>query len=208
MSRRLLMRIVAVATIFFVPAIVIAQWAGGKIQINGIVPVSGDVEVTNRVDVSATTPPDTWLAVAGDSGGARLEVDIPNPVILTASTQALLAGQRNCTYTPLGRLTATPDGGVFYIAAGPSGGSFKAHAVGNNVDYVACWIHSGAGPYPNCVLGDGGVGFDLHNREVIDVDLATNLSWQMDCLTCVHAGAPAQDNALVTGTLSLCSAPP
>lgn len=184
-------------------------------QFSGVAPTSptiiayppdGGLEavIPGRVDTNITNE---WVAVAGGPAGERLEVDIPNPISLNTQAQALLAGQRNCIYTAAGRLVVTPDGGVFHIAAGPSGGNFKAHGFGNNVDFVSCWPHTGAGPFPNCLLGDGGVGFDLHNHEVADVDFTTSIAWKMDCITCVHSGAPAQDNAMVTGVLSICSPP-
>jgi hypothetical protein len=190
----------------------------GSVQAN---PPDGGIEVfiPGRVDTNVTndyvpngmgeTGPKLIAEVTGMTAGPVITTySGTQTVALNSSASALLAGQRNCTYAALGRLTATPDGGVFHLTSGKTGASFKAHGFGNNVDYVSCWPHSGAGPLPNCVLGDGGVGYDLHNHEVLDVDLNTALAWKVDCLTCVHSGGPAQDNALVTGVASTCTPPP
>lgn len=204
------MRYAALFLFLIVPLWALAQWQKGppdNVSVNGTV----DTNITSsvRLDVSASTEPGVCLPVAGSSDClSRLEVSVPGAITLDSSASAMLAGQRNCAYQSLGRLTTTPDGGVFHIPSGPTGATFKAHSFGNNVDYVSCWVHNGLGPFPNCAMGDGGVGFDLHDHETQDVDLATNQTWKLDCLTCVHAGSPTQNNAVVTGIVSTCTPPP
>lgn len=185
-------------------------------------PPDGGVEVfiPGRVDTNVTNE---YVPIGMGATGPKLVAEVTGmsagPVVTTYSgtqtvglnsaASALLAGQRNCTYTPGGRRTATPDAGTgtFDIVAGATGASIKAHGFGNNVDYVACWPKSGLTPLPNCVLTDAGVGFDLHNHETADIDLNTALAWTVSCVTCVHSGGPSQDNALVTAVYSTCLPP-
>lgn len=168
-----------------------------------------DVQVTNRVDVSATTPPGTWLGVAGDENGARLEVAVPNGVVVSgtvelgAASQALLAG-RVCTYGPTGHQLI--DGGVHTIPGmvGRTGVQLVAHDFGALVDYVSCWPgQPDGGDSPNCTLGDAGVGMAIHERGSTTFDVSN--AYVIRCTTCSHTGGGGATTAIVSGANSQCT---
>lgn len=216
MSRRLLGRIVAATVVFLVPAIVIAQWAGGKIQINGIVPISGDVEVTNRVDVSATTPPGTWLAVAGDETGATLEVRIPGTVTLSNDTLAALNG-RFCV--PGGQAKEGVDGTVVGVPPIPGDGGTGAfpgrtsisivYPLQSTAGFLSCFASGlDGGTDPDCTLPTAGnitQGFYVDEGGSADMEISD--AYVLRCLHCTPGGAPSGSTVTVSYVEMDCNQP-
>lgn len=207
MSRRLLGRIIAAAVVFLVPAIVIAQWAGGKVQINGVVPISGSVEVTNRVDVSATTPPGTWLAVAGDNTGAILEVRIPGTVTLSDATLAAING-RFCV--PGGQAKEGVTGTVVGIPPIPSDGGTGAFPGRTSITVtypsqaaigiLSCYADGLAdGGVPDCALPAAGAttqGFQVDEGGGVEMEISD--AYVLRCILCTPAGTPSASTAVIS----------
>lgn len=176
-----------------------------------------------RIDVSATQPDGILYAVSGPAG-ARLQAEvtglaggavlISGPVVATISgtptfalpstTLSLLAGQRNCAYTPLNNPVI--DGGVITelaAAPGQTGIMVTAHDFGSQVDFVSCWPSAtpDGGPLPNC-LG-GGAGYPIHNHDTLSLDItSTN---RIRCVACAHGSNPAQNIAALGGGISVCT---
>lgn len=169
-----------------------------------------------RLDVSATTPPGSYLAVAGDETGSVLRTETTGPAgapvtttisgtptfSLPASTLSLLAGQRNCSYLPLGNPPITGTAVALPRSATQTGITIQAHDFGSLVDYVSCWPGiADAGPLPNCA-NDGGVGYVIHTGGAVDFDLVP--ANEVKCLACVHGSNPAQQNANLAGGVTSC----
>lgn len=169
-----------------------------------------------RVEASVSTAPGTRLVVAGDLAGGPIRTEATGiggaPVAtaitgtptfaLPASTLSLLAGQRNCSYTPLGNPSVGSVPSPLPRASNQTGISITAHNFGTSVDYVSCWPETlDAGPLPNCA-NDGGVGYPIHSGGALALDLASN--HRVFCLTCVHGGAPPTQTADLGGGVTSC----
>lgn len=182
-----------------------------------------------RLDVNASTAPGNFLAVAGDSTGSRLQVDVPGTVTLagtsnvavtnvptvglangtivnlTPATYALLAGDRECTDYPVGNVTI--DGGVFTFpnVAGQQTASITIHACGASVDYVSCFRSSfqDGGPPPTCASTFTGANVPVHNGETWVVDGLAD-SHRLRCMACTHSGPPSGGTCLAGGAISAC----
>lgn len=154
-----------------------------------------------RLETSITNE---WVPVAGGPLGERLEVDIPNPITLTPQTLALLAGERTCQYTPIDNPLL--DGGTLIFirrVAGQTAVDLEAHDFGALVDFVSCWPGTfDAGPYANCLIGDGGVGYALHNHGEVSWDITD--STEVSCIACVHGSNIAQQRAVMAGGVVGC----
>lgn len=168
---------------------------------------SGSVSTTSEVH----TAPGTWLGVAGDATGTILRVEAsgsggtPVPVSLSAQTLALLAGGRDCARTPINN--PRMDGGsTVYVrrVSGQTGVDLVAHDFGSLVDYVSCWPGVvGAGPLANCMVGDGGVGYPLHNQSAVSWDI--NELTEVNCRACVHGSDISQQSAVLGGGVVVCT---
>jgi hypothetical protein len=177
------------------------------------------VEVTNRVDVSATTPPGTWLGVAGDESGTRLQAEVANvpgsylsvgddqfcgdlTVNLGQAAMALLAG-RTCVYGPIGHRLVGSTPAAIPGMLGRTGVLLVAHNFGAQVDYVSCWpgLPDG-GNSPNCAVGDAGVGVPVHNQGSVGFDVSD--AYVVRCISCLHGGGGA-GTALLGGANSQCT---
>lgn len=203
----------------------------GTVAVSSAPPITGTVGVSTlppvdigssvRLDVSASTAPGDYLAVAGDSAGARLEVAVPagvtipggvvvtNTVGVTGAVElgpvasALLAG-RTCTYGAIGHVVL--DGGVQDIAGmtNRTGITMVAHDFGNGVDYVSCWpgLPDG-GESPNCTVGLSGRGVPIHEGGSASFDVSN--AYVVRCLTCNHSGSASTTTALLGGANSQCT---
>lgn len=111
------------------------------VTISGTPTISGSVMVTNRVDANVTTAPGTYLGVAGDSTGSRLEVAIPAGVSVTNTPNVNVAnvptvGLQNGTVVSLSPAslgsitTATGKGNCTYVEGNP------ASALGNTATAI------------------------------------------------------------------------
>lgn len=182
------------------------------------VPVAGDVNVLSapRLEATVSTAPSTWLAVAGDSTGTVLRTETSGlagapvqtnvlgtpTVILGGSAMTLLAGQRNCAYTPLGNPSVGSTPVALPRSPSQTGITVSAHNFGPSVDYVLCWPETlDAGPLPNCA-NDGGVGYPIHSGGALDLDLTS--THRVFCRACAHGGGPAGQTADLGGGLTSC----
>lgn len=175
-----------------------------------------DVSVTNTyvpIGMGPLGTPKLSAEVTGLAGGpVSTTVDnvpavtVSGPVTFTSQTLALLAGERNCEYRPVGHHVIDGGVGEFPSFAGQTGISLTAHNFGVNVDYVSCWPYVvDAGPNPNCTLGSAGVTMILHNQGVLELDIKDDQ--RVRCLACTHAGPPSGGTALVGGSVSICTPP-
>lgn len=176
-------------------------------------PISTEVTGLDGGTVAVSGPNGERLMaeVTGLAGGSVL---ISGPVVATisgtptfalpASTLALLAGQRNCAYTPLNNPVV--DGGVItelVAAPGQTGIMITAHDFGSQVDFVSCWPSDtpDGGPLPNC-LG-GGVGYPIHAFDTLSLDISS--ANRIRCVACAHGSNPAQNTAALGGGISVCT---
>ena len=192
-----------------------AQPEGTTYAVSGLAggPVLSEVTGLDGDPVSVSGPNGDKLnvEVTGLAGGAVL---ISGPVVATvsgtptfalpSSTLSLLAGQRNCAYTPLNNPVI--DGGVIteiVAAPGQTGIMVTAHDFGTQVDFVSCWPSDtpDGGPLPNC-LG-GGVGYPIHNHDTLSLDISSTN--RIRCVACAHGSNPAQNTAALGGGISVCT---
>lgn len=221
---------ISLLVVIVLPFYAVAQWSPDT----RVVEVEGTVRIDNadggtlrvgiddsvRLDVSATTPPDTYLAVAGDSAGSILRTETTGqaggPVITTATISGiptvsltqqglnLLAGVRSCSYLALGN----PEIGVALHtlprAGAQTGITIQAHDFGMLADYVSCWPGApDAGPFPNCDGADAGIGFVIHEGGALDIDIIP--ANEVNCLVCVHGGGGGAQTAHLAGAVSSCA---
>jgi hypothetical protein len=198
------------------PVPVTVKAADGGVQ---VLQVDGTVNIGTapRFDTNITN---TYVPVAADSSGTRLAVEVANtpsvivsgtPSVtiigtptfaLPASTLSLLAGQRNCSYTPLGNPSIGAAPVALPRAASQTGISVTAHNFGTSVDYVVCWPETlDAGPLPNCA-NDGGVGYPIHAGGELALDLTS--SHRVFCRTCTHGGGAPTQTADLGGGVTSC----
>lgn len=210
------------ATIVFLGVLVLASspsWAQlttgpRRVEVTGSVqsyPPDGGMRITldgERVDTNITN---TYVPVAG-IGGAKVDVD-PGPVTiagtptfqLTSQTLALLAGQRSCVRTPIDN-PLLDGGSTVYVrrVTGQTGIDLIAHDFGSLVDYVSCWPGIvDAGPLANCLIGDGGVGYPMHNHSEVSWDITE--ATEVNCIACAHGSNIAQQRAVLGGGVVVCT---
>lgn len=199
-----------------VPVVLMGQFFGGPSRLvitapDGGMPVVGvhppvevaapdgglEVFVPGRLTAAVTTDPLTWLAVAGDSSGARLEVSIPGTVSLSSSTLSALNG-RFCT--PGGQRKEGVAGTVVGIPPIPGDGGTGAFPGRTSISvsvsstasgYLSCYA-SGlvGGTDPVCTPPTAGAttaGFELTGTTEMEISDA----YVLRCLHCTTAGAPS-----------------
>ena len=179
------------------PAVQLVDTADG-----GTLQVHGEVSIPGRVEVSATTPPGTWLAVAGSSEGGKLGVD----ATLSSEDKALFAARTCSGIGPLGHVevTGTPiaiGGGL----AGRTGVLLVATDFTGQSDFATCFasVPDGGTP-PNCTLGDGGVGVPLYEQGTLQMDVSQAL--QVMCIACRNTWVPsASGRIIISGMETRCS---
>lgn len=203
------------------PSLATSFGGGGALDVT----VLGDVKVAQPVDTNSNITntyvpvgmgpegtPKLSAEVTGLAGGEVVTtvssgtVSISGPVTFDSQTLSLLAGERNCTYYPVGH--AEVDGGVWEAPAvvGQTGIQLVIHDLGMNVDYVSCFpAEADAGPLPNCTRGPSGVAIPVHNHGTLELDIGT--SQRVRCRACTHSGPPSGNFALVGGSVSVCTPP-
>lgn len=185
------------------------RFAGAQSQGGSQAPlqaINASITDSVRLDVSATTAPGTFLAVAGDSGGARLEVAIPSPVALDTATLAALNG-RFCT--PGGQGKEGISGTVVGVPPVPGDGgtgamqgrtsisvSYPVHA---GSGFLSCYASALDGGVPSCSLPAAGTatnGTQIDEGGSFEMEVSEN--FVVHCLLCTNAGAPSGATAIVS----------
>lgn len=201
-------------TIVALAAALISWWAVAQTQVTANQGTAGKfgpwpVYLATLPDGGPVSGPLTLtgpIAVVGTDGGPVLAVVTVSgtpTVALSAQALALLAGQSNCTYAAINNPLV--DGGTITelpFAPGQTGIMITAHDFGSQVDYVSCWPSAtpDGGPFPDCVVG--GVGYPIHDRGSLSLDI--NESHRMRCVACAHGANPAQNAAMLGGSVSAC----
>lgn len=197
--------IAAGALISFPPS-----WA----QVSSTIPPLSEVSVTNRVDVSATTPPDTCLAVAGGAGCERLEVDIPNPVTLSQATLNSLNG-RTCTLGAQQRQGV--DGTVRALPPLPGDGGTGAQAGRTSISltyhgktgFLSCYASAlDGGVDPTCTTPAAGVveeGWLLDPGGAGALEISN--AYVLRCIHCASNGTPSGSTDPVSYLETSCTSP-
>ena len=201
-------KILLAAITILVPAIVIAQLAGGKTQINGTVPITGDVQVTNRVDATVSTSPGTCLAVAGDSSCTTLRADVTNSTVsLSSATLAALNG-RFCT--PGGQAKEGVDGTVVGVPPIPGDGGTGAQLGRTSISitypqqtstgFLSCFADGlSDGGVPVCTLPTAGAttkGFYVDEGGSAEMEISD--AYVLRCIHCTLAGAPSGTTSTIS----------
>lgn len=204
------------AVLIGLPLLALGQWRSPRVvgEVTGeviVYPPDGGMRITlggERVDVNVTNP---TLEVTGIAG-ARVAIEGPvtatidgTPTFsLTPETLSLLAGQRNCSYTPLNNPLL--DAGVTILirrVTGQTAVDLEAHDFGSLVDFVSCFPGTfDAGPRANCLIGDGGVGYALHNHGEVSWDITD--ATEVSCTACVHGSNVSQQRAVMAGGVVSC----
>lgn len=174
-----------------------------------VFPPDGGFRVIGTVEARA--PDGGYEVTVVNTVGAIVRIDglidpNPFPVFLPAATVNLLAGDRECTYTPVGRLEVGANVVSVAKVTGQTGATLTVHNFGPTVDYVSCWpTGMDGGPAPNCDAGTDGVGYDVHERGSQTFDLTDLL--QLKCVSCNYQGTPIAHTAWVSGGITVCLPP-
>lgn len=195
----------------------LAPSAGGQGMGGSQAPLPGvDILSSPRLDVSATTAPGTYLAVAGDNEGGRLSVDIPGTVTLSSSTLAALNG-RFCT--PGGQRKEGVAGTVVGVPPIPGDGGTGAFPGRTSISlayitqagsgFLSCYASAlDGGVSPVCTLPAAGqttAGYQVDEGGSSEMEISD--AYVLRCLHCASDGTPSASTAVVSYVEMDCNTP-
>ena len=170
-------------------------------------PSTVDIGSAPRLEATVSTDPGTWLAVAGGSGGERLEVAIPGTVTLSAGTLAALNG-RFCV--PGGQAKEGVSGAAVGVPPIPGDGGTGAFPGRTSISvsypsqassgFVACYASGlSGGTAPDCSAPTAGAitqGYRIDEGGSVEMEISD--AYVLRCIHCSAGGAPSGSTVVVS----------